>query len=401
MPAVGIIFELQYAGTIYGDSVFVVGGRSELGGWDVTADTCSAVKLHTNAYTYPAWIGLQPIWIEMSDEEVRSGEICVHYKYVIGETPPLTSERVPPKHLVWEMRIPNRRVHLPAIPGSVWLVPDPAWDALLPREPFCMSVREIHARSSGFVADGGVTLPTSEFLMSPGDSTTDQETALSTYEGEFDIEAEFEALSSAAAYSYKQPMVVSMCDPENDCDAEALEVGVAAIGVEALSCKQPIMMSMCDPDSDCDEDADDCWDSPEALSFDANFAHSRTMIMSMCDPDLDCEEVEECPESPQAAKQHYKRTMVISLCDSPGGCKGAPELMKTTRPPRECDESWHVDDYLNTPEHIKRQHILQRMDSADTEASWEDIAGSPQKHTRMSIVTSISESGSWGEEAEE
>lgn len=128
MPAVGVTFVLGSARTDLGESVFIVGNRPELGHWGL-APAASAVRLETDAQSYPQWLA-PTAWIEPTDEERRRGELRVEYKYVVAGAPQPGGATL--EGAKWESSIANRVVDLPAVEGGAWLVCDAEWDSAGP-----------------------------------------------------------------------------------------------------------------------------------------------------------------------------------------------------------------------------------------------------------------------------
>lgn len=156
MAVVGVLFEVQCARTVPGESVCVVGDRPELGNWLVTAETCASVQLRTNCSIYPRWTNLSPVWLELSEEEVAKREISVKYKYVVGS---ICSESTVACDLKWESSISDRVMMLPTLDNSVWLVIDSHWDFTATHSLCCMTWREVRGRWSRFVSERGGEWP--------------------------------------------------------------------------------------------------------------------------------------------------------------------------------------------------------------------------------------------------
>mmetsp|Transcript_2861 Transcript_2861/g.4120 ORF Transcript_2861/g.4120 Transcript_2861/m.4120 type:complete len:241 (+) Transcript_2861:72-794(+) len=164
MGRLGLLFEMRHAETRPGETVTVVGARTELGAWDCYT---SGLQLRTGASCYPCWAMLAPVWVspETSDS---SASLCrsdldtpghsvaspriVRDASVIPEEPEVVSsgdsgeaEASQASHFIhieykyvkdrrqvkdcgpsiqWEDSIANRLVSLPFEPGSIWIISD-------------------------------------------------------------------------------------------------------------------------------------------------------------------------------------------------------------------------------------------------------------------------------------
>uniref|UniRef100_A0A6U6H103 CBM20 domain-containing protein n=1 Tax=Zooxanthella nutricula TaxID=1333877 RepID=A0A6U6H103_9DINO len=201
-PVVGILFELESCETVFGESVYVVGERRELGQWRVPPSACNSMQLRTDADVYPRWTALCPLWIRLEEHELGNNRLRVQYKYVIGKTP---SNGCAPRWLKWERAIEDRVVDLPAVHGSVWLVTDQGWncmrlDADAAPVPKCLTVQDIHARWREFRGLGLPSAETMELLLNPRDP---EEEGNDRSPFEANLERQLNALTPQKAFYYK------------------------------------------------------------------------------------------------------------------------------------------------------------------------------------------------------
>lgn len=173
MPQVGILFEINHAESLPGETVRVVGNRPELGAWDPSSAASSGaqedtLQLRTGAVRYPRWSTVTPTWMDFDEEELLDQmELEVEFEDIIPDgwmggrkhsmgSSTDSSTATPPSHasssalcfpvmeveykyvkdsrqlstvgspFSWEQGA-NRRVAVPMEPGSMWLVSDAHW----------------------------------------------------------------------------------------------------------------------------------------------------------------------------------------------------------------------------------------------------------------------------------
>lgn len=169
MPHVGVLFEIRAAETRPGEFVSIVGSRPELGSWD-PFDYKAAKELHlrTGDSQYPSWAMAVPVWIKLPEgieggsqldesgsSEVHGSEVSSPAGHLqisreislqdssswdtVGEAVSFDGDSfvlLEYKYLKdrrqlkdfpsiqWEDSIANRKIKLPAEPGSIWIVTD-------------------------------------------------------------------------------------------------------------------------------------------------------------------------------------------------------------------------------------------------------------------------------------
>jgi len=119
MPRVGLIFELRHAETFPGQTIRVTGAHVALGEWKRYEERNSPLELKTEVCMYPCWEMLGPVWLDLPEAE----SVMLEYKYVRHPGPWAESGQ----QIIWEDRIKNRCVVLPAEPG-IWRVSDAHWN---------------------------------------------------------------------------------------------------------------------------------------------------------------------------------------------------------------------------------------------------------------------------------
>eukprot|EP00930_Biecheleria_cincta_P023354 TRINITY_DN16889_c0_g1_i1.p1 TRINITY_DN16889_c0_g1~~TRINITY_DN16889_c0_g1_i1.p1 ORF type:complete len:323 (-),score=42.87 TRINITY_DN16889_c0_g1_i1:225-1193(-) len=151
MPRVGVVFELRYAETFPGQSIRVTGAHEALGEWKRCEERNSPLELKTEVCTYPSWEMLGPVWLDLPEAE----SVLLEYKYVRHPGPWAESGQ----HIIWEDKIKNRCVVLPAKPG-IWRVSDAHWNDNQPSQVDQISLNDLLARTT--------RLDTELFKRSPG-----------------------------------------------------------------------------------------------------------------------------------------------------------------------------------------------------------------------------------------
>mmetsp|Transcript_86089 Transcript_86089/g.240904 ORF Transcript_86089/g.240904 Transcript_86089/m.240904 type:complete len:352 (+) Transcript_86089:72-1127(+) len=189
MSPIGLVFELQVANTLPGESVFILGNRVELGGWKMLPGP--VVQLCTTADTYPRWTAPRIVWFECPEARPGDTDFTIEYKYVV-------SRIAAASNVGWEGIAENRQVVLPLEPGSLWLVTDAELGRLSAPIVSRTSTLEVRSRWASFTPEW-LSLPLATrpspdyFALTPRlplDSLGRQKNAKV-----FDIESDFSALS--------------------------------------------------------------------------------------------------------------------------------------------------------------------------------------------------------------
>lgn len=126
---IGVIFDLGRAESSPGESIHLIGSRTELGGWHAKprgATDDDALALRTSPLTYPRWLTSTPLWLEFNPSEGDQGEgdsaqIVLEYKY-------LRRAVWWKNEIIWEPG-ENRKVILPRNikHGQIWSICDAEW----------------------------------------------------------------------------------------------------------------------------------------------------------------------------------------------------------------------------------------------------------------------------------
>jgi len=138
MPRVGLIFELRHAETFPGQSIRVTGAHEALGEWKRYEERNSPLELKTEVCMYPCWEMLGPLWLDLPEAE----SVLLEYKYVRHPGPWAESGQ----QVIWEDKIKNRCVVLPAKPG-IWRVSDAHWNDDQPSKVDIVLLKDLSART--------------------------------------------------------------------------------------------------------------------------------------------------------------------------------------------------------------------------------------------------------------
>jgi len=101
-------------------------------------------QMSTNAFMYPQWTLLRPVWFEYT--EGGDSTMAIEYKYVVSSGGRLGSSG-------WERIAGNRRLEVPLEPGALWLVTDARFGDISPASIVPTTMAEAKARWASFVPD--------------------------------------------------------------------------------------------------------------------------------------------------------------------------------------------------------------------------------------------------------
>mmetsp|Transcript_35957 Transcript_35957/g.103402 ORF Transcript_35957/g.103402 Transcript_35957/m.103402 type:complete len:377 (+) Transcript_35957:83-1213(+) len=193
MPLIGLIFELEAADTLPGESVCVLGNRPELGDW--TAAPGRGAQLCTNAFLFPRWTASRTVWLECPCAKVEPDTLAIKYKYIVTHPAGAGGVR-------WEELSENRQVEVPLEPNSLWLVTDAQFGCLSPPRVSRTTMLEVKLRWTSFMPDWFASpklarLDPDCFQLSPRASGATSD--IGSDDGTYDIESEFSALSPGRA----------------------------------------------------------------------------------------------------------------------------------------------------------------------------------------------------------
>mmetsp|Transcript_112305 Transcript_112305/g.322853 ORF Transcript_112305/g.322853 Transcript_112305/m.322853 type:complete len:405 (+) Transcript_112305:103-1317(+) len=144
MPTVGVLFEVDSADTLPGEVVSVVGSLSELGRWKF--DLEQGVYLSTNAFMYPQWTGLHPVWLHYEEQDCTEGALTFQYKHVLLHSGGRTVKK-------WEDGIPNRTVSVSLVPSSLWLITGVTFNKPATPRVTRTSMAQVRERWASFVPE--------------------------------------------------------------------------------------------------------------------------------------------------------------------------------------------------------------------------------------------------------
>lgn len=166
----------------------------------------SKAQMNTNAFMYPQWTFLRPVWFEYSEGDGRT--MTLEYKYAVSNGGGQLDG------LSWESGAGNRQLVVPLSPGALWLVTDARFGDMSRASLVPTTMAEVKARWAKFVPDWAnlperARMHPDRYMLSPRIQTFELDDKC-----HFDIEREFHALSKLDSPKLGEPKFFE--EPETD-----------------------------------------------------------------------------------------------------------------------------------------------------------------------------------------